>query len=511
MANNITKAAAVIVVMNLVAKILGFVREMAIAGAFGATMYTDAYLVAYTLPYSLQAVLGSALVTVTVPLLTKYLLEDNQKEANLVGNFFLNLVALAMLVITILGIAFAPILVTVTAPSLDNETAALAVQLTRIMFPSILFMSIGMVLSGYLNANHRFLVSASAPALCSAIIIVSVLFVTRIQGLAVGSLLGFIGLMLIHFPSVAKTGFRYRFKLSWNHPDVRMAMVSLIPIVLGTSVNQIYYILNRIFASGLAEGSISVLNYASKVVNLPSGVFVAAIAVAIYPYLTEYAMKGEEDKLDRIIHKGVGLVMFLGIPSAVGLMILRQPIITLLFQRGAFDAAATLNTSSALFWYSLGLLPYAVILVMMKVYYAFEDNKLPLYAGMIGILVNVVISFLTVRWMGSDGLALATSLASTANMLVFFIALKKHMSHFRYRPLLQSFGKILFSSLLMAAAVSVVEWCLRLLGMESNFIIVALGIISGVAVYLLAASVMKLREFDDMKEILLRKIKRNSA
>ena len=176
MANNITKAAAVIVVMNLVAKILGFVREMAIAGAFGATMYTDAYLVAYTLPYSLQAVLGSALVTVTVPLLTKYLLEDNQKEANLVGNYFLNLVALAMLVITILGIAFAPILVTVTAPSLDNETAALAVQLTRIMFPSILFMSIGMVLSGYLNANHRFLVSASAPALCSAIIIVSVLF-----------------------------------------------------------------------------------------------------------------------------------------------------------------------------------------------------------------------------------------------------------------------------------------------------------------------------------------------
>ena len=272
MANNITKAAAVIVVMNLVAKILGFVREMAIAGAFGATMDTDAYLVAYTLPYSLQAVLGSALFTVTVPLLTKYLLEDNQKEANLVGNYFLNLVALAMLVITILGIAFAPILVTVTAPSLDNETAALAVQLTRIMFPSILFMSIGMVLSGYLNANHRFLVSASAPALCSAIIIVSVLFVTRIQGLAVGTLLGFIGLMLIHFPSVAKTGFRYRFKLSWNHPDVRMAMVSLIPIVLGTSVNQIYYILNRIFASGLAEGSISVLNYASKVVNLPSGV-----------------------------------------------------------------------------------------------------------------------------------------------------------------------------------------------------------------------------------------------
>ncbi|MEE0776935.1 MAG: murein biosynthesis integral membrane protein MurJ, partial [Bacillota bacterium] len=444
MANNITKAAAVIVVMNFVAKLLGFVREMAIAGAFGATMYTDAYLVAYTLPYSLQAVLGSALVTVTVPLLTKYLLEENKKEAFLVGNYFLNLVALVMLIVTILGIAFAPILVKITAPLFDGETAALAVQLTRIMFPAILFMSIGMVLSGYLNANHRFLVSASAPALCSAIIIISVCLVSRIQGLAIGTLLGFVGFMLIHLPSVAQTGFRYQAKLSWHHPDVRAAMVSLVPIVLGTSVNQIYYIINRIFASGLAEGSISALNYASKVVNLPGGIFVAAMAVAIYPYLTEYAMKGEEERLDRVIHKGVGLVMFLGIPSAVGLMVLRQPIITLLFQRGAFDATATAMTSSALLWYAIGLLPFAVVLVMVKVFYAFEDNKLPLYAGGAGILVNLAISFLTMKWMGVGGLALATSLAGTANMLVFFIALKKHMPHFHYGPLVQSFGKIFF-------------------------------------------------------------------
>ncbi|MEG0873758.1 MAG: murein biosynthesis integral membrane protein MurJ [Clostridiales bacterium] len=511
MGNSVSRAALVVVIMNLLAKVLGFLREVAIAGVFGATMQTDAYNVAYTLPYSLQQVLGQALLTITVPLLTKYLVEEKRKEANLMASYLVNATAGAMIVLGGLGVLFAPLLVKVFAPSLNGEVVTLAVQLTRIMFPAIIFMSIGMVFSGVLNANRKFLSGAFAPAFSSLIIIISVITLGKhfgIQGLAYGTLLSFVGFLLVILPGVKRTGYTYTPKLSLKNEEIRTAMLSLVPIVLGTSVNQIYYILNRIFASGLPEGSISVLNYASKVVGLPSGIFVAAIAVAIYPSFTEYALKGQKDYFVNSLEKGMGIVMLLAIPSTIGLVVLANPIVSVLFQRGAFDQLAALNTADALIWYSIGLFPYAAILVLMKAFYAFGDVKLPIYAGIFGIITNVVVSFITMGFMGHTGLALATSLASTVNMLVFFVALKKHLPTLKYRPFVQSFAKITISSLGMGAGVLLVGLILSKLGITGNLPFVLCGILVGVAIYFALVYILKVREIMYLKEIIMKKVHR---
>lgn len=513
MQKSILQATTVVLVMNLLAKVLGFGREMVIARVFGANMYTDVYLVAYTLPYFLQAILGFALVTVTVPLLTKYLIDDRKDEAFMVSNYFINLLAIVMAVLSVLGVVLAPLLVKLTAPFFSADAAAMATHLTRIMFPSVIFMSVGMVVTGILNANHRFLAGAFAPGFSSFIIIIGVLLFGSAYGidtLAIATLASFVGFFLVQLPSLFHMGYRYRPVLSLRHPDVKTVMVTIVPIVMGTAVNQIYFALNRIFASGLAEGSISALNYANKLVNFPGGVFVAAIAAAIYPSFTEYAYKGELKKLASSLEKGIGIVMLLGIPAAIGLMVLQVPIVQLLFEGGAFTHQNTLDTASALFYFSIGLFPFAAVLVLTRVFYAFGDVKMPVYAGIVGIVVNVAGSLLLMGPMAHNGLALANSLSGVVNMLIFFVALKRYLPELKYKPFLDSFVRISLASLVMGAAIYFSKDALFAFfgndGGKGTMMVVLIGIAGGIALYVLLAFLLRVKEAFYVKEMISQKI-----
>lgn len=509
--NSVTAATFIVLLLNLLSRVLGFVREMVMARVFGASAFTDAYLVAYTLPYSAQQIVGWAIVSVTVPLLTKYIVEDKRTEANLVVNHFLNGTALLTLVISLLGVVFAPLLVKLTAPSLDGATAQLAVKLTRIIFPSMFFVCIGMVLTGILNANHRFAVGTFAPAFSNIIIIATVLLAGSqwgVTGLAVGTLVSFIGFFLIQLPSTLKTGFSYRPHLVFKDHEIQVALASLVPIILGMSVNQIYYILNRIFASGLAEGSISALNYAAKLSQFPAGIFITAIAVVVYPLLTEFAIKGDLTRFNDALEKGLGTVMLLMAPATAGLIVMRVPIVRLLFEGGAFTATDTVHTASALLYYAIGIVPCALILVLLRVFLAFRDVKTPVYAGAAGILANVILSFVTIRAMGHNGLALATTAANIVNTLVFFIYIKKHLPRLSFMPLLVSAAKILAASVLMGAAV----YLLTLFAANApDLVVVVLGILCGVLVYTALIFLFRMKEGVWLKEMLMKKMiaKRN--
>ena len=293
MAKNILKATGVVLVMNLVVKLLGFLRETSLANAFGASDLSDAYLSAYTIPYFLQAILGYALVTAVVPTLTKYLVEGDREQADHVASALINLTALLLTVITVLGILVCDWLVKLLAPGYEVEQAALTATLARIMFPSVVFMGVGMVITGICNAHYRFAVSAFAPGMSNIIIIIALLFFSSaygIWGAAWGTLLSFVGFMLIQLPVLWQIKFKYRLVFDYKHPAVHQVLAQIGPIILGVAVNQIYFAINRIFASWLAEGTISSINYANKLMMLPMGIFVAAVANAIYPALSEFSL-----------------------------------------------------------------------------------------------------------------------------------------------------------------------------------------------------------------------------
>lgn len=494
MAKNILKATSVVLVMNLVVKLLGFMRETSLANAFGAGPLSDAYLSAYTIPYFLQAILGYALVTAVVPILTKYLVAGQKDEASYVGSAIINLTALILAGITVVGIILCDWLVKLLAPGYGPEQAALTASLARIMFPSVVFMGVGMVLTGICNAHYRFAVSAFAPGMSNIIIIVSLLFFSAaygVFGVAWGTLLSFVGLFLVQVPVLWQIGFKYRPVLDLQHPAVRQLLREIGPIVLGVAVNQIYFAVNRIFASGLAEGTISSINYANKLMMLPLGIFVAAVANAIYPALAEFSLRKNRQSLASTMKGGLVSVMLVAIPAAVGLALLAEPIIELLFEHGNFTHEATLATAWALICFTLGLIPMAANMVITRVFYALEDVKTPVRIGGISIVVDVVLSLALYKTMayGGGGLALANSLAALICCLLMYYYLKfKALPELAGQSMLPSLLKIALAAGLMGAAVWLVANFLPLGGALTT---TGVGILAGVVVY--AAAVLALR------------------
>ncbi|MGI6144485.1 MAG: murein biosynthesis integral membrane protein MurJ [Peptococcia bacterium] len=499
MSRSITQAALVIMIINIMSRLLGFGREAVIANEFGATYLTDAYLLAYTLPYFLQAVLGMALVSSIVPVVTKHLVQGEQEEAWRIASITLNWTALFMLVFTACGMLGAELLVKVTAPGFDEVTAGLATQLTMIMFPSVIFMGVAQLITGILNARKSFAVAAFAPAFSSIIIILAVIFFGRygIQYLAWGTLFSFVGALLIQLPVLKKVGFRYYWAWDIRHPEVKVLFYNLLPIFIGTAVNQIYLMINRFFASGLAEGSISALNYASKLMNLPMGIFALAISTVIFPTLSEQSFQGNRLELGKTLTRGIKLVLLITLPAAAGLMALKTPIVKLLFERGVFDAVATQMTADALFYFCVGMFAMAMIMVITRAYYALGDVRTPLYLGLLSILVNVVVSMALMPVLAHSGLALANSLAAVFNALAMYVLLKRHLPRLYIWDLGRSVVKSLSGSLLTAVTAGFLYNLLSTtlfpgVGLEVLLIKVVLSVAAGVLVY--ALSLLLLRE-----------------
>jgi putative peptidoglycan lipid II flippase len=513
--DRLARAAGVVLVMNLASRALGFIRDAVIANAFGATSATDAYLVAYTLPYALQAVLGVAFVTVIVPVLTPYLIQGRQQEGWRVASAVLTLTTLVLVVITLLGILFAPVLARMMAPGFSPSLLSLTTQLTRIMFPSLVFMGIGMLVSGMLNAGQRFSMAAFAPAFANIIVILSVVLFAaayRVQGLAVGTVVGFIGFLVVQIPGLRALGFRYRVRCHYSHPVVRQVFINMVPVILAVSVNQIYLVLNRVFASGLATGSITTLDMANRIMNLPLGIFVAAVSTAIFPTLAEQVVLKDTAALSRTIIKALGMGSLAAVPAAVGLIVLREPLVRLLLERGAFTQEATLLTATALFYFALGLPGLAANLVLTRAYYALGDVTTPVLTGIISIGLNIVLSLLFLPVLRHGGLALANSLAATVDGVMLYSLLRRHLPDLKGRLVVGPLVKITAAALVMgvitAAGVKVLGNILQTGHLFYLMIQVGVAALLGLAVFLGAAWLLRVEEISLVTGLVRRQLGR---
>ena len=441
MAKNVVKAVGLVFIINICVKLLGFGREMVIANGFGASFLTDAYLAAYTLPYMFQAILGYAFISAILPELSSCWAEEGDNErAYRLGSTLLNLIVGSMIALSLVGILAAKGLIWLTAPGLNPETFLLATELTRIIFPSMIFISAGMVVSAILNARYRFAAAALAPGMCSIIIILAVSLLAKgnIYVLAWGTLAGFAAFFLIQAVDLPHTGFRYRLCLDLKDPAVKRIMAKIVPIVLALSVSQIYILVNRIFASGLAEGSISALNYANKLMNLPLGVFVTAIITVAFPALAEKALQADRAALAKAVKRGLSMIIIVSFPSALGLMLLAGDIIRLLFESGSFTAESTLITTQALIPMAPGLIFLGISMLLVRVFFAMRQVKAPLLCGLFSVIVNVAVSFALVGPMGHAGLSLANTVASAVNALLLMYFLAKEVPFLRDGEVLRS-------------------------------------------------------------------------
>lgn len=507
----IAKAAGIVLLMNLASRLLGFVRDAVIAREFGASGATDAYLVAYTLPYALQAVLGMAFVSVIVPIITAYLVKDDKTEAWRATSIIFNWTVVILIGITFFGIVFAPWLIKLLAPGFSGETFDLTVNLTRIIFPSIIFMGAGMLVTGVLNASGVFAVPAFAPAFANIIVIISVLVFAgqyRIQGLAAGTLAAFIGFLIIQLPYLQKLGYKWKWDWDKAHPALKKAGATIFPITLAIAVNQIYLAVNRIFASGLEPGSITALDFAYRIMALPLGIFVAAIATAIFPAFSRYAAANDQEGLAKSLITGMALVSLIAVPSAVGLMVIREPLIQLVFERGAFDAHATERTAVALWYFSLGLWAVGANTVVTRAYYALNMVRIPLILGLFCAVLNVLFSIVLMPVFGHGGLALANSLSAIVNILLLLVVFRRYLARLDAIeltiPLIKALAAAAAMALVLTTAMPHIKEILQISGFFGLMLQLSIMVVLGFLVYTAMLFVFKTKELELIKKMLKR-------
>lgn len=431
---NLLKALATVSSMTLLSRILGFVRDFVIARIFGAGMLTDAFFVAFKLPNLLRRLFAEgAFSQAFVPILGEYKNKGGEAEARQLVDHVATLLFLILLVVTLLGMAAAPVLVYISAPGFaaDPGKFALTVELTRITFPYILFMSLVALSGGVLNTWSRFAVPAFTPVLLNLSFIGMALFATPYferPVLALGWAVFLGGLLQLAFqlPSLKRIGMLPRFSFDWKDAGVRRILKLMAPAVLGVSVAQVSLLINTIFASFLGTGSVSWLYYADRLMEFPAGMLGAALGTILLPSLARYHAGEKFDDYSKLLDWGLRLTLLLAAPAALALAIIAVPLITTLFHHGAFTAIDVFKTRDALVAYSIGLLGLILVKVLAPGFYARQNVRTPVRIALLTLFVTQMLNLALIGWLKHAGLALSIGLAACLNALLLYRGLRRH-------------------------------------------------------------------------------------
>ncbi len=431
---NLLKALATVSSMTLLSRILGFVRDFVIARIFGAGMMTDAFFVAFKLPNLLRRLFAEgAFSQAFVPILGEYKNKGGEAQAKQLVDCVASLLLLVLLAVTVIGMAAAPLLVYISAPGFaaNPDKFALTVELTRITFPYILFMSLVALSGGILNTWSRFAVPAFTPVLLNLTFIGMVLFAAPcferpVIALGWAVFIGGAVQLAFQIPSLRQIGMLPRFSLNWNDSGVRRILKLMGPAVLGVSVAQVSLLINTIFASFLGTGSVSWLYYADRLMEFPSGMLGAALGTILLPSLAKYHAGEKFDEYSRLLDWGLRLTLLLAAPAALALAIIAVPLITTLFHYGAFTTNDVFMTRDALAAYSIGLLGLILVKVLAPGFYARQNVRTPVKIALITLLVTQLLNLALIGWLKHAGLALSIGLAACLNAVLLYRGLRRH-------------------------------------------------------------------------------------
>lgn len=498
----VAKAAGVVGAATMLSRVFGFIRDMVVAGFFGAGLATDAFFVAFRIPNLLRRLLGEGSLTVSfVPVFTEYLKRKTRREAETLANVTFTALSALLVIIALAGIIFSPLIITVIAPGFVKfpRQYELAVFLNRLMFPYVFFICLVALCMGILNSLRHFAAPALSPvilniAMIAATLALRGLFQEPITALAVGVVIGGVLQLAMQWPFLVRMGMRLRPDFRLSHPGLKQIERLMLPSLLGSAVYQINIFIGTILASLLPRGSVSFLYYADRIVELPLGVFAIAVGTAALPSFSEHVAAGDFDTLKKTISFSLRLILFITIPASIALIALRVPIISVLFQRGAFDVSSTLRTAEALLYYAFGLWAFSVIRIIDSAFFSIQDRKSPLKVAFLSLFVNIAASIALMFPLQHGGLALATSLASAVNVLALAFILKKKIGTFLDGEFYHSLQRTTLASLLMWGVLLAVDFGLKWdngAPLSSRATFLAVSIVLGLGTFLLSSLLLK--------------------
>lgn len=446
---------------TLLSRILGFARDMVVALAFGAGPVTDAFFVAFRIPNMLRRLLAEgALSTAVIPVFTDYAVHQPRDEFVRMLRAVLGGALVVLCLVTALGMATAPWLVSLIAPgfSRDPAQATLAAVLTRLMFPYLLLIGLAALAMGALNAHGRFFAAAFGPAVQNlGMILTVVLLATRLEppilSLAIGVLIGGVGQFAVQLPGLRATGCLVPPSGDLGHPAVRQTARLLVPAAFGLAAVQVTVFVNTLLASLLAPGSISFLYYADRVMEFPLGVFGIALASASLPAMARQAAMGDTRAVAGTLNFALRLSFFIALPATVGLVLLRVPITRVLFERGRFTAVDSAATADALLWYAVGLAGFSAARIAAQAFYAARTPGVAVKMGIASVAVDVAAALALMGPLQHAGLAAASSAAAYVNLAGLVWVARRRFGAVGIRDLARSVARTLAASGVLAL------WC----------------------------------------------------
>lgn len=512
--NTTVKAVSFMMMITLLGKVLGLVRDQMLAANYGNGMEASAFTIASLMPRTFfDAIFASAISASFIPIFNEYLQKKGKKEAFALSNRFITLMGLVTLCMTLVGEVFAKEFVFLFAGGYSAETANLAAQLSRMVFPTMFFTGIAFSFVGILQSLDEFNVPAALSVASNLVIVLYYIFFNDkfgVQGLAVAFLIGWAMQAVIQIPSMHKKGYRYRLDFHFRDEGLKKIGLLMLPVMVSTWIQPINLVINTQFASHLENGDAQVpaLQYANTLYTIIVGVFVLAIANLIFPKLSR--MTGDSDKaFGQTVKVTLRSMMFFLIPMMVGLMALSEPLVRLMYERGDFDATGTMMTGTALCFFAVGMIGYGIQTILSRVFYAKQDGKMPFYSGVISIAVNVVLCFALMKPMGLGGLALASAVSSTVAALILFIPTAKKYPDIWDSNLAKDLAKMAFAAMMMLVCVWVSH---RFLlghmsdGLLTRLVVVAVPTGIGIVVYMVLTYGFRIEEsrfaFDILKNIL---------
>jgi len=445
------KATLQVMVITILSKFLGFGREIGLSYVYGASATTDAFLISQTIPKVIFSFISAGIATGFIPMYSRVLNQHGKCGADRYTNNLSNVLLLLASIIVVLVLMFAQPIVKLFAAGFSGETLGLAVTLTRIGIFGIYFTGLINMFSGYLRLHSNFIV----PALVSVpmnLVIISALFVsakTSIYVLAVGSVLASVAQLALCIPFLRKTNYRYELILDLKDEYIKAMVFIALPVIAGTSINEINILVDRTLASRIAMGGISALNYANRLNGFVRGLFVASVTTVMYPMISRMAAENNMKGLKNFVSEAISMVSLVVIPATIGAMLFSREIVALLFGRGAFTSEAINMTGNALFYYSIGMAAFGLRDVLTRAFYALQDTKTPMINATIAVVINIVLNIILSRFLGIGGLALATSIAGIVSAFLMFVTLRKKIGPFGLKEVTFSFVKICIASALM--------------------------------------------------------------
>ena len=523
-----TKAAGIVGMAVLCSRLLGLAREQIFAALFGGGRLMDAFTIAFRIPNLLRDLFAEgALSTSFITTFSKTIATDGDRAAWQLANKVATMTVIVLSSITIVGIITAPWLVHVLAPGFDGEKAALTITLTRIMYPFILLVSVAALVMGMLNAKEVFGVPAMASSFFNLGSIVSGVALgywldphfgpRALLGSAIGTLIGGSMQFGVQLPALRRIGYVFRPDFQWRDKGVKAILRLMGPSVVAASTTQVNVLINSIFASKLGDGPTFWLSIAFRLMQLPLGIFGVALGTVALPLLARMAAAGNMVSFRSELSRGMRLAFLMTIPSTIGLIMLAQPIMSVLYQHHKFTAFEAGEAAGALRFYAIGLSGYAALKVLVNAFYALDRRKTPMFVSFSAVALNLLLNWfftLQLGW-GHRGLALSTACIATSNFLILYFLMRRQLTFLETRSMLVLLGKLAVAGGALAGVCwsgshyLLADWATQPFWPKLTYLFATIAVAGGV--FVAVASALRISELTEIIAAFQRRLRRKRA